>query len=406
MEKLLILYVLTQKITLEDVNLKHITNPLAFKILKTILRLSSRTNELPTFNGLKLLFKEKETKAESLKLQAYLEVCESSDTSIVPDEVLSSLKVSHALTLVESSISDIAESAMNKDLETLKSSVKELTENVESTNVVKGKSFGDVIDNNIASVPSSFQTLNDHGCPLSGLVIVGAESGGGKSMLVTNQVCHSLSSQIDCAYFSLEMPLAILQNRLLANLADVSLKELMEDTYEGQTHVPMSKETRDKIDGVLNRFTAKDGTYGSLEFYDTLGSADEIMAEVKRLARSGTKLIVIDYLGLIPFQGGWAELKAFVQVLNQVCLQYGVVIMLPTQVDIEKTNAGEVTMKTKGSVEIFNSATLGILLYQTAETLEANLQELIIVKSRNGLKIKIALERQLDNARFVDLGLL
>lgn len=406
MEKILILYVLTQKITIEDVNLKHITNPLAFKILKTILRLSSRTNELPTFNGLKLLFKEKETKAEALKLQAYLEVCESSDTSIAPDEVLSSLKISHALSLVESSIADIAESAMNKDLDTLKASVKELTENVEATNVVKGKSFGGVIDNNIASVPSSFQTLNDHGCPLSGLVIVGAESGGGKSMLVTNQVCDSLSNQIDCAYFSLEMPLAILQNRLLANLADVSLKELMEDTYEGQTHVPMSKETRDKINAVLNKFKTKDGTYGNLEFYDTLGSADEIMAEVKRLARSGTKLIVIDYLGLIPFAGGWAELKAFVQVLNQVCLQYGVVIMLPTQVDIEKTNAGEVTMKTKGSVEIFNSATLGILLYQTAETLEANLQELIVVKSRNGIKVKIALERQLDNARFVDLGLL
>jgi replicative DNA helicase len=404
-EKLLLLYILTKQINLEDVNLAHVSNPLAFKILKTILRLAKREEDMPTFDGLKLLFKESEQKSEALKLSAYLDVCASSDTSIPPEEVIKALKTSYALTQVESNIADIAESAINKDLDSLTESVKQLQASVDGTRSVKSTLFGDEIDNNIASVPNAFGTLNDMGCQLSGLVIIGGPSGGGKSMLVVNQVADSLMEGIPCAYFSLEMPLSILNNRLLSNLAEVELSDLMKDTYVGKSHVDMPKATRDKVNVVLDAFRKGDA-YGRLNMYDTVFSADDIKAEVKRLARSGTKLIIIDYLGLVNFSGGWVELKAFVIELNQICLQYGVVIMLPTQVTIEKDSAGQVTMTTKGSVEIFNSASLGMLLYQTPESLAADLQELIIVKSRNGEKPKIALERRLNNAKFIDLGLL
>ena len=405
MEKLLLLYILTKKINLEDVNLEHVTNPLAFKILKTILRLSKREQELPTFEGLKLLFTESETRSEALKISAYLDVCMSSDTSIPPEEVLRTLKTNYALSQVESNIAEIAESAMAKDLDRLTENVKQLQASVDETRTVKGTKFGEEIDNNIASVPNAFDTLNDMGCQLAALVIIGGPSGGGKSMLVINQVADSLKEGINCAYFSLEMPLSILVNRLLANLAEVELSDLMKDTYTGKSHVDMPEDTRAKINAVLDDFRKGD-TYGNLDMYDTVFSADDIKAEVKRLARTGTKLIVIDYLGLINFAGGWAELKAFVTELNQICLQYGIVIMLPTQVTIEKDSAGQVTMTTRGSVEIFNSASLGMLLYQTPESLEAGLQELIVVKSRNGQRPKIALERRLNNAKFIDLGLL
>lgn len=405
MEKLLIYYILNRDINLEDADLKLVTNPLSSKILRTIIRLTKRES-LPTFEGLRLLFKEAEHKSEALKLIAYLDVCAKVDTSIPPDEVLKSLKTSYALTQVESDIAEIAESAINKDIDALTASVKSLQKNVDGTKVVKSTLFGDEIDNNnIASVPNSFATLNDMGCQLSALVIIGAPSGGGKSMFVVNQMADSLRQKIPSAYFSLEMPIALLQNRFLSNLAEVELSDLMQDTYVGKSHVPMPEATKIKVDKVLRDFR-EGNIYGRLNMYDNIFDVEVIKAEIKRLARTGTKLFCIDYLGLINFKGGWVELKTFVIELNQICLEYGVVILLPTQVTIEKDSAGAITMTTKGSVEIFNSATLGMLLYQTAESKEAGLQELIVVKSRNGEKPKIALERRLNNSKYIDLGLL
>jgi len=58
MEKLLIFYILTRQINLEEINLSHVSNPLSFKILKVILRLAKREEDMPTFDGLKMLFKD------------------------------------------------------------------------------------------------------------------------------------------------------------------------------------------------------------------------------------------------------------------------------------------------------------------------------------------------------------
>jgi len=408
-EKLLIFYVITKQINLEDVTLSHVSNPLSFKILKTILRLARREEDIPTFEGLRLLFKESEHKSEALKLSAYLDVCESSDTSISPDEVIKSLKTSYALTQVESSIAEIAESAINKDLESLSISVKQLQDNVDGTMERKAIMLGEVINEEIASIPSFVDTLNIMGNPLTGLVLITGESGLGKSSYCVSECANALIKKEDATFFSLEMPARLLENRFMSNLGEIPFKELMDDSYTGKGHVPLRQEhsvTRERI-----RKAFREGNvYGNLHIYTDIFDADEILANIKRLARQGVKLFVIDYLGLCTFAGAslnsWAELKRFTIQLNRVCMELGIVVLLPTQSTLEKSPNGQLTFTSAGTKELKNSATLALLLYQSVEAKEAGLIELHVAKTRNGRHCIVALEARLDIGRFNDLGLL
>ena len=378
-------------------------NPLAHKILMTLIKLNKIDRQM-TIDGLKLYFEETEPKKEHLKLMAYLDVCAKVDTSIHPSEVVDELKKSYTLQQAESKITEISQSAINKDVEELQLHLRELQEKVEEVQTSEAVMFGDDITETIASVPSKFQLLNDTGNPLTALVVIGGASGIGKSSFVLNEVVSSLQMKVDVAIFSLEMHAKLLENRLMSNLGEIPLQDLMNDSYSGNGHVKLSSKY-ESIRESIKADLRKGEKYGKLYMYPSMFDPNKILATIKTQAKKGVKLFIIDYLGLVNFDS-WVELKKYVITLNQLCMELGIVILLPTQVEIEKTPSGGLTYITKGSKEIMNSATLALLLYETAESKEAGLIELHVVKSRNGRECVIGLENRLDVGKFNDAVIL
>jgi len=403
MERLLILYLLTGKLELEAVSPKWVLNPLALKILTTLIKLNKNGREM-TLEGLKLYFKETESKNEYLKLQAYLTVCSKVDTSITPNEVIDGLKTSYTLHQAESKITEISRSAMDRDVDTLKQHLNDLQTSVDEAQTVEAIMFGDDIDEKIASVPSKFKLLNETGNPLTALVIIGGATGIGKSSLVLNEVVSALESKIDVAFISLEMHAKLLENRLMSNMGNIPFEDLMKDSYVGKGHVKLSKEYEKVRQDIKNKLNSN-STYGKLYMYPSMFDPDKIVATIRTLAKRGVTLFVIDYLGLVAFDG-WLGLKTFIILLNQLCMELGIVILLPTQVEVEKTSSGSLTYITKGSKEVMNSATLALLLYKTPESEEAGFIELHVVKSRNGRECVIGLENKLNIGQFNDAVLL
>ena len=403
MERLLILYLLSGKIELESTDPKWVLNPLALKILMTLTRLNKNNREM-TLDGLKIYFKETEPKREYLKLQAYLTVCSKVDTSIEPSEVIEGLKTTYTLQQAESKITEISKSAMDRDVDTLQQHLKDLQTSVDEVQTSEAIMLGDDIEEKIASVPSKFTLLNDTGNPLTALVIIGGAPGIGKSSLVLNEVVSSLEAKVDTALISLEMHAKLLENRLLSNMGEIPLQDLMNDSYSGKGHIPLSKEYED-LRQSIKRKLRDNKEYGKLYMYPSMFDPDRIISTIRSLAKKGVKLFVIDYLGLIDFDG-WQELKRFIILLNQLCMELGVVILLPTQVEVEKTSSGSLTYITKGSKEVMNSATLALLLYKTEESELAGLVELHVVKSRNGRLCTIGLENRLDIGKLEDAVIL
>lgn len=407
MEQLLISYILIGKIKIEDISPDLITNPLAFKVYRALVRLI-KNDIVPSVDSLVVYFKEKESESEYLKLKSYLTALKGQESDLPPEEVLSMALKSLAIRQVKSNIEEIAKGALDKDLDAVTEGVKSLNSSLDVASEAKPILLGEEIADNIASIPSTFETLNSLGNPLTGLVIIGGASGLGKSAYCVQEASGAISRLEDVAYFSLEMPPKLLENRLLSNLGGIPFGDLMRDSYSGDGHVPLSP-YYEELRAQLRKDLLDRSKYGSLYILDSVFDGDEILANIKRLARRGVKLFVIDYLGLCTFKtnsgNSWAELRNLVIELNKLCMELGIVILLPTQITLEKQPDGTLSYITKGSSELKNSATLALLLYQTEDSKEAGLIELHVSKSRNGRKAVIGLESRLDIGRLNDMGI-
>lgn len=407
MEKLLLYHLLNGNISPNKIDLNWFENPLALQITRTYSKAVKRGESL-TDSDLLAILKATLGNSEYLKSEAYLKTVRAIDTEVSVDEVVSNLKTTHALTLVEGNVSEIAEAALSKDLELLASKTKELQKAVSSTTQRRVTRLGEDIDNNIFMLPSSLPSLNSRGARLCGVTIVGAPSGVGKSAFSAQEVIHNWKKGRSSVYFSLELPAKLLEARLLANLCEVPLSVILEDLLPKDIRKPLDKATKDKLDDGRRQLASPDTP--DIFIYDDVFSPNEISSLIRQHKEvNGVELFVLDYLNLMEASASsdgstWQSKANFVRLLNQLCLELSIVVILPTQIDIEKSTDGELTMRTRGTSELLNTASLAILIYRPPEV--EGMLELAVVKARNATKCKIGLADMLHFQRFEDLGVI
>jgi len=141
------------------------------------------------------------------------------------------------------------------------------------------------------------------------LILIGGESGGGKSMLLMNMAIQMWmdGSTLDTAeddfkggngvlYFSLEMPFKPCLNRVLSRLSGNPSKKIRAATLNGEEAEKLKKSLR-FIKRYPHQFEIVDIPRGA-----TMESLELIYEEAKILY--DPKVIVIDYLGLMDYDGG------------------------------------------------------------------------------------------------------
>jgi replicative DNA helicase len=405
MEKLLIYHLLQGNVKAIDINLEWLENPLAFHIVK-LYQKATRRGDTITESDLESILKSSLGNSEFLKCQAYLSTVRNLDTELTIDDVLHSIKVTHALTRVEGTVSEIAEAAMSKDLGLLADKTKELSQVVGGTTQKKARRMGDDIDNNIFMLPSCLTTLNSTGNRLCGVTIVGAPPGTGKSAYAAQECIHNWKNGRSSVYFSLELPAKLLEARLLSNLCEVNIGDILKDLMPEDIRTPLSPENKAKLD--KGRFELASEDTPDIFIFDDVFDPKEIENLIREYNTNyNVELFVLDYLNLTNSRASsdgstWQSKALFVRDLNQLCLELGIVVILPTQIEIEKATDGTLSMKTRGTSELLNTASLALLIYRPPDV--EGMLELVVTKARNAIKCSIGLEDRLDIQTFVDLG--
>lgn len=173
------------------------------------------------------------------------------------------------------------------------------------------------------------------------LLLVGGESGGGKSMLLMNMAIQMWLGQNttdmtsdfkpanDVLYFSLEMPFKPCLNRVLSRLANVPSKKLR--------NAKLNKEDRDKVLNSLNFIKKYDYQFEIIDIPRgaTMENMEMIFEEAK--AKFNPKVVVIDYLGLMEYGGGemddWLKLGKIAERVHEFARVHNLIVLSAVQLN-------------------------------------------------------------------------
>lgn len=178
------------------------------------------------------------------------------------------------------------------------------------------------------------------------LILIGGESGGGKSMLLMNMAIqmwmdgNTLDTEDDdfkggngILYFSLEMPFKPCLNRVLSRLSGNPSKKIRAATLN-QEEADKLKKSLKFIRRYPHQFEIVDIPRGA-----TMESLELIYEEAKMLY--DPKVIVIDYLGLMDYDGGkemddWLKLGKVAEKIHEFARVHNCIVLSAVQLNRPK----------------------------------------------------------------------
>jgi replicative DNA helicase len=251
------------------------------------------------------------------------------------------------------------------------------------------------------------------------LVIIGAETGAGKSMLLNNMAVQmwmqkntiytdpeNYTKGCNVLYFSLEMPFRACYRRTIARVADLPVYGIRDATI-----------TNDKLESLSKalRFTKK--YPNDFEIVDIPRGATIDQIEERYLAAvdqgRAPDVIVVDYLGLMddPDAGeeDWLKLGLISGRLHEFARMYDVIVLTAVQLNrpTSKTHADSSELiglhRIGRSALIMTHANIGIQIETRKD--ENTYSDLIyhIIKNRDGELGKHILSKKFQNATIKDI---
>lgn len=173
------------------------------------------------------------------------------------------------------------------------------------------------------------------------LILIGGESGAGKSMLLMNMAIQIWlqNNNIDMTenygpgnsvlYFSLEMPFKPCLNRVLSRLSGNPSKKIRNATLNVEEATKLKKALK-FINNYPNQFEIVDIPRGA-----TMESMELIFEEAK--AYYDPKVVVIDYLGLMDYDGAdmedWLKLGKIAEKIHEFARVHGLIVLSAIQLN-------------------------------------------------------------------------
>jgi len=198
-------------------------------------------------------------------------------------------------------------------------------------------------DRGIKTGYSYFDHVTD-GCRPGELILIGAESGAGKSMLLMNMAIQMWlqDNTIDMEsgwtpgnnilYFSLEMPFKPCLNRVLSRLSSNPSKKIRNASLDSEEARKLKKVLK-FIKNYPYEFEIVDIPRGA-----TMESLELIYEDAK--ANYDPKIIVIDYLGLMAYEGAdmedWLKLGKIAEKIHEFARVHGLIVLSAVQLNRAK----------------------------------------------------------------------
>ena len=209
--------------------------------------------------------------------------------------------------------------------------------------------------------------LGSGGIGAGEVVVISAPTSCGKSQLALNIVARSAYKDgVQCGIFSLEMPREQVLKRILTAKTGANLKQIKDRviTNEKMEHV---REGCDKL-RELPIYTVH-----------SIKSIGDLCSHARTMVRRyGVKLLVIDYLQLIPFdsrnQSKNDAVANISHTIKQLALELNVGVLLLSQVNREgaKREGGLAIYDLKDSGDIENDADVILLMWAENDDIESS----------------------------------
>ena len=216
-----------------------------------------------------------------------------------------------------------------------------------------GEDVADVVKTHTNNLDSE---LGNRGIAAGEVMTVAAPTSCGKSALALYIVSQAVAKDGHaCGIFSLEMPQKQLTKRLTQVISGVNLRSV-EDNVARPEQVSRVHET---ITGLKTM-----PVYTS----HSVKSADDLYSQTKQFVqKQGVKLLVIDYLQLIPFSSKMGKAEGIASIshkIKQMAIDLNIAIILLAQVNREGAKNGRLKLyDLKDSGDIENDADVVLLMY-------------------------------------------
>ena len=218
----------------------------------------------------------------------------------------------------------------------------------------------DVVKTNIKGLDGY---LGNNGIAAGEVLTLAAPTSCGKSALALYIATKALrQDDIPTAYFSFEMPRKQLMKRMIQTVSGINVMNIQDGVASPQQE---------------DRFKAVTKECAELPLYTShsVRNADDLTSQVRHLVRKkGVKLVVIDYLQLIPFDskkmGKCEGIADISHKIKQMALDLNISVILLAQVNREGAKSERIRLyDLKDSGDIENDADVVLLMYPSKGTL-------------------------------------
>lgn len=244
------------------------------------------------------------------------------------------------------------------------------------------------------------------------LIIIGAETGGGKSLLLANLANNmwmgknnifskTFSKGLNILYFSLEMSYDQCFNRALASLADVSSYGIR-DANLNKTEMLAIKQVTEFIEKFPYHYQVVDVPRG-----ETVEGIEEKFKECCETFRPD--IVFVDYLGLLDssekISEDWLKLGVIAGKLHEFARANNVCVVTAAQLNRKSKNSSESDIgihRFGRSSLMLHHATLGMIIESRPDEHTYGDMAIHIVKNRNGALGSFTLDKKLANSKLSD----
>lgn len=215
------------------------------------------------------------------------------------------------------------------------------------------------------------------------LIVIGAQTGTGKSIFGGHLFWEAVKQKLNCAYFSLEISNQLIASRIVGQLANIPPIHILTGTV-WEEKIPVMYEKQAELS--LER--------DHMSFYDNLYKLDEITSEIKK---NKYEFVVVDFLQNIiqPSVSEYEKLSQVALELQKVAKEVNCCIVCLSQLSNAINKMGEKRdLEYKGSGSIATACDMGFFISRLDGMNDMN--KLFLRKNRRGAANKTFMIRYMQ----------
>ena len=367
------------------------------KLFSIIEKYYNKYEVIPTFDELVGVIEEKVKKDKSLLIEL-IEQIKNIKPNLTKEQLFYELKQSKLVRELDNIAPELIDALEEKQLDKVEQIINKIQNKFldiddKVTKDIKDVEFKPMA---LATIECFLDSMNSAGFNLAGLAIVGAATGQGKSIFALNQAIYAYNKGLKVSIMSLELP----ESQVLLRLYAMTNKENYSDLIKSPKDV-----LKNKIDKWKNEYFKNGGFFIKHYRYTPTELKKAIINDIKR----GVKFFVVDYLNLVEVDSkveDWRSLSRLAKDLHDIAMQYGVVILSPTQINIEEDKNKKLKVSARGSRELEFSASTMLLIYQNKDEYKEGVARIKVLKSRNSRKFTTIAKTNFGNMLFEDTGVI